>query len=336
MRAAIFGLGGTELSPREYAFFRRADPWAFILFARNVADPEQLRRLTQDLRACVGRNCLVFIDQEGGRVQRLRPPHWRDYPSGADYLDVYRRDARAGLRAVWLGHRLIAHDLCESGIDASCAPVLDIPRAGADPIIGDRALGHDPDTVVALANAAMAGLSAGGCATVVKHIPGHGRADVDSHLALPVIRANDLSDDTAPFQALSDAAMAMTAHAIYASEDAERPATLSPTLIQNLIRRRIGFDGLLMTDDLDMKALSGAPGALARDAIAAGCDVVLQCSGDMDTMEAIAREVPQLSGKALERARIAEWSRGRAEKLDVEAARAEFEALVPSRLAAAA
>jgi len=330
MLSAIFGLEGTSLSPSEYSFFRESDPWAFILFARNVSDRVQLRALTNELRACVGRDALIFIDQEGGRVQRMRPPHWTDYPSGADYHTIYQRDPKAGLRATWLGHRLIAHDLREVGVTASCAPVLDIPRKGADPIISDRAFGETADPVIAHAHAAMAGLSAGGVATVIKHIPGHGRAEVDSHKALPVILANDLSEDMQPFKHLNRATMAMTAHAVYSYADSKRPITLSESGIKTLIREEIGFDGLLMTDDLDMKALTGRPQTLARKALAAGCDVVLQCSGDMKTMVSVANGCHDLSVKALERARLAEWSRGHADPFDVEAGRAELSALMGS------
>jgi len=322
--STIFGLSGTRLTPSEYSFFRETDPWAFILFARNVSDRVQLSALTNELRACVRRDCLIFIDQEGGRVQRLRPPHWTNYPSGSDYHCIYTKDARAGRRAVWLGHRLIAHDLREVGITASCAPVLDIPRKNADPIISDRAFGTTPRDVVSLAHASMAGLSAGGVATVIKHIPGHGRAEVDSHKALPTIRANDLSDDIAPFQAFSDAYMAMTAHAVYAQADAKQPITLSKRGISKLIRDKIGFDGLLMTDDLDMKALSGRPQTLARKALDAGCDVVLQCSGDMPTMQRVAKGSRELDGRPLRRALLAEASVLRPEALDASAARKEL------------
>ena len=330
MLSAILGLSGTRLTPTEYGFFREADPWAFILFARNVSDRVQLSALTAELRACVGRDCLIFIDQEGGRVQRLRPPHWHDYPSGADYHAVFARDANAGRRAVWLGHRLIAHDLREVGVTASCAPVLDIPRQGADPIISDRAFGDTPDDVVSLAHASMAGLSAGGVATVIKHIPGHGRAEVDSHKALPTIRANDLSDDLAPFRAFSDAYMAMTAHAVYPQVDATQPITLSKRGIRSLIREDIGFDGLLMTDDLDMKALSGRPDTLARKALEAGCDVVLQCSGDMATMRKVAAGSRTIDGKALRRALLAEASALRPEPFAAARAREELASLMAS------
>jgi beta-N-acetylhexosaminidase len=328
MLSAIFGLEGTSLSPSEYTFFRDTDPWAFILFARNVSDRVQLRALTNQLRACVGREALIFIDQEGGRVQRMRPPHWTDYPSGSDYHALYQRDRQSGLRATYLGHRLIAHDLREVGVTASCAPVLDIPTKGSDPIISDRAFGTTPPPVIAHAHAAMAGLSAGGVATVIKHIPGHGRAEVDSHKALPVIRANSLSDDMEPFKHLNRATMAMTAHAVYSLIDSKRPITLSETGIKALIREEIGFDGLLMTDDLDMKALTGRPQTLARKALEAGCDVVLQCSGDMKTMISVTKGCHDLSGKALERARMAEWSVGHPDPFDVEAGRAELSALV--------
>ena len=323
MLSAIFGLSGERLRPAEYAFFRESDPWGFILFARNVRDRAQMRVLCEQLRSCVGRDAPIFIDQEGGRVQRMRPPEWFDYPSGADY-----RAARRPLRAVWLGQRLIAHDLREVGVTVSCAPVLDVPRPGADPIIGDRALGKTANEVVALAHAAMAGLSAGGVGTVIKHVPGHGRADVDSHLELPIVRAQSLEEDFAPFWHLRDAFMAMTAHVVYTRIDPERPITLSPNGIAEVVRGEIGFDGLLMTDDLDMRALSGAPEALARDALAAGCDLVLQCNGELAIMESVARGCRTLEGAALRRARLAECSIGRPELLDVEAARAELAELL--------
>ena len=328
MLSVIFGMGGERLSPNERAFFREADPWAFILFARNIADRKQVRALVNELRATVGRDCLVFVDQEGGRVQRMQPPEWYDYPSGADYARVYARDRVAGRRATWLGHRLIAHDLREVGVTASCAPVLDIPRSGADPIISDRAFGDTPEQVVDIAHAAMSGLSAGGVATVIKHIPGHGRAEVDSHVALPVIHANDLSDDYAPFRKLSAATMAMTAHAVYALADAKLPITLSAKAIRNVIRDEIGFDGLLMTDDLDMKALTGRPDTLARRALTAGCDVVLQCNGELKVMEKVARGSRELAGKPLERARVAEWTVSRPEPFDEAEARRELAELL--------
>ncbi|MEM7729977.1 MAG: beta-N-acetylhexosaminidase [Pseudomonadota bacterium] len=307
--AAILGLSGPRLTANEKAFFRDVDPWAFILFSRNVESPSQVERLCGELRHAVGREALIFVDQEGGRVQRLKAPHWRAYPTGAAYAAIHADDPGRGRRAVWLGHRLIADDLRAVGITADCAPVLDLPQPGADPIISDRALGDDVTGIVDLAHAAMSGLMAGGVAPVVKHIPGHGRATVDSHLALPQIDAllEELTDtDFVPFRRLADAPMAMTAHAVYSQAD-DRPVTTSPKALQRLIRERIGFDGLLMSDDLDMKALTGNSLVhKTRDALAAGCDVALQCSGQLPDMVEVANGASPLSGRALERAQVAE------------------------------
>ncbi|MGB3457574.1 MAG: beta-N-acetylhexosaminidase [Litorimonas sp.] len=329
--ATILGLSGTRLSDDERAFFRDADPWAFILFARNVDSPEQVNALCQDLRDAVGRDALVFVDQEGGRVQRLKAPHWRAYPTGSTYAALHERDPVQGRRAAYLGHRLIADDLRAVGITADCAPVLDLPQPDADPIISDRALGDKTDRIVDLAHAAMSGLMSGGVAPVIKHIPGHGRATVDSHLALPRIdTARDLLDrtDFVPFRKLKDAPMAMTAHAVYTSED-DRPVTTSSKALQTLIRDAIGFDGLLMSDDLDMKALTGnSLAAKTRDALAAGCDIALQCSGQLSDMIDVARGAKPLRDRALDRARVAELSAGTPDPLDRRAAEVEFDALL--------
>lgn len=330
--ATIFGVSGLILSEKERAFFADAQPWGFILFARNVDHPDQVRRLCDDLRSSVGRNALIFIDQEGGRVRRLRPPHWRDYPSGAIYSEIYRANKRSGRRAIWLGHRLIADDLRALGITANCAPVLDLPQAGADPIISDRAFGASADQIVDLGHAAMSGLMAGGVAPVIKHLPGHGRATVDSHLALPVIDTDQATlarTDMAAFKPLAGVPMAMTAHAVYTAVDTGAPMTLSPKGIQTLIREAIGFDGLLMTDDLDMKALQGnSLTSKAEAALSAGCDVVLHCSGEMPDMMDVAKGVSPLSGKGLMRAQIAEYCAGQANDFDRVSAASEFEALL--------
>ncbi|MCG8441019.1 MAG: beta-N-acetylhexosaminidase, partial [Caulobacterales bacterium] len=260
-RACILGCAGPGLTDDERAFFADAAPWGFILFARNIASPDQLRALTGELRAAVGREALIFIDQEGGRVQRLRPPHWPDRPPAGALGALHRRDAVAGLEACRLHHRLIAADLRAVGVTADCAPMVDVRRPGADPIVGDRAFSDAPEAVSALGRAALDGLTAGGVAGVVKHMPGHGRADADSHLALPHVDA-DAADldavDLAPFRTLRDAPMGMTAHVRYAAWDDRRPATTSPRVICDVIRGAIGFDGLLMTDDLSMKALDGS------------------------------------------------------------------------------
>ena len=329
--AAILGLAGPQLSDAEAAFFRDADPWAFILFKRNVETPEQVRRLCGTLRDAVGRDALVFVDQEGGRVQRLRAPHWRAYPTGATYAALHTADKAAGRRAAYLGHRLIADDLRSVGITADCAPVLDLPQPGADPIISDRALGDTVAQIVDLAHAATAGLMAGGVAPVIKHIPGHGRATVDSHLALPRIE-DDIdaldSTDFEPFRVLRDAPMAMTAHAVFSAVDGE-PVTLSHRAIHGVIRDRIGFDGLLMSDDLDMKALSGDDLAAKTTAcLDAGCDVALQCSGKMAAMVQVVRGARALEGNALHRARIAELCAATPADFDREAAESEFDQLL--------
>ncbi|MFC0283248.1 beta-N-acetylhexosaminidase [Camelimonas abortus] len=329
-RALIAGLSGPELTDGERRFFREADPWGFILFRRNVRDREQLRRLTGSLRETVGRQAPVLVDQEGGRVQRLAPPLWPAYPPGRAYGQV---PSRSGQReAAWLGARLIAHDLREAGIDVNCLPVLDVPAPGAHDVIGDRAYGETPETVSRLGRAAAEGLLAGGVAPVIKHIPGHGRAGVDSHLALPVVGAS-LAEleacDFAPFRALADMPMAMTAHVVYTAVDPEQPATTSARVIGEIVRGSIGFDGLLMSDDLSMQALQGDLGSRARRAFAAGCDVALHCNGDMAEMQAIAAEAPLLAGRALARA---ESALGRVlrqpEPLDVAAARARLAELL--------
>ena len=326
--AAIFGCAGTTLSERERDFFRDADPTGFILFQRNCDSPAQVRALVDSLRAGVGReDALVLIDQEGGRVQRLKPPHWPAYPPAARLAAL---GERAG-EAVWLGARLIADDLARLGITVDCLPVLDLPASGADPIIGDRAYGQDPARVASLGHAACAGLLAGGVLPVVKHIPGHGRASVDSHLALPRVetpRAVLEASDFVPFRALADMPLAMTAHIVYTAIDAEHPATLSRKVIDEVIRSSIGFDGLLMTDDLSMRALGGSFAGRAAAAVAAGCDVLLHCNGDMAEMAEIAGAAPRLSDAARARLARAQARRGAAEPIDRPALEARFAALL--------
>ncbi|HRO12094.1 MAG TPA: glycoside hydrolase family 3 N-terminal domain-containing protein, partial [Amaricoccus sp.] len=275
-RAAIFGCAGPELTPEEGRFFAEAAPWGFILFARNVESPAQLRRLTDALRDSVGRDAPVLVDQEGGRVARLRPPHWREWLPALE--ECARLPAARRGRAMHLRYRLIAGELRAAGIDVDCAPVLDVARAETHAIIRNRCYGGDPGEVAAIGRAVAEGLLAGGVLPVIKHMPGQGRAPLDSHLELPLVEADRaaLAEDFAPFRALADLPMAMTAHVVYAAIDPGAPATLSPVVVR-LMREEIGFGGLLMTDDISMRALSGGLGERAARALAAGCDIVLHC-----------------------------------------------------------
>ena len=294
MTPAIFGLEGTSLTATERDFFRESQPFGFILFGRNVAQRSQLRALTDDLRSLTGRDQLpILIDQEGGRVARMQAPEWPAYPPAAIFEALFAHDPSRGLQACALNFEALALDLAEVGITVTCAPVLDLPVAGAHDVIGDRAFSQNPDHVAALGDACLAGLRAGGVEGVIKHIPGHGRSAVDSHQALPRVSASDgeLASDLLPFQALSGALMAMTAHVIFDAWDADQCVTLSPTVIDQVIREKIGFDGLLMSDDLDMKALSGEIGELARASQRAGCDVVLNCWAKMTDMVSIAEKL---------------------------------------------
>jgi beta-N-acetylhexosaminidase len=306
--SAIYGCTGPELSAGEKTFFRDAQPWGFILFARNIVSPDQVLHLTAALREAAGRDVPILIDQEGGRVQRLRPPHWRSWPAGRRYGEVYERNAEKGLRAAYLGARLMAAELRSTGITVDCLPVLDVPVPGAHDVIGDRAYAGEPGAVAALGLAAAEGLMAGGVLPVVKHIPGHGRAGVDSHEKLPVVDASldELARmDFAPFRALRTMPFAMTAHVIYTALDPDNPATTSAAVIRDTIRGRIGFEGLLMSDDLSMKALRGGLAERTRAALAAGCDLVLHCNGDMAEMEAVAAAATMLRGESLARAEAA-------------------------------
>jgi len=316
--ACIFGCMGQGLSADERAFFRDAKPWGFILFARNIGTAEQVRALTRTLREAVDdESTLIFIDQEGGRVQRLKPPLARLRHPSLPFGELYKRDPDAATRAVYLNHRLLAYELAAVGIDADCAPCVDLLHPDGHGIIGDRAFGTDPDLVAALGRAACDGLRSGGVVPVIKHIPGHGRAAVDSHLALPVV-ATDLdsldSTDFLPFRALKGEAMAMTAHVVYAAADPDRALTVSTKAIDEIVRGRIGFDGLLLSDDLSMKALGGGLSSRAASAIGAGCDVALHGNGAlvgepvrdlMGELVAVAKACGTLSGKALQRATAA-------------------------------
>ncbi|MEK9624821.1 MAG: beta-N-acetylhexosaminidase [Halieaceae bacterium] len=304
MTPAIFGLEGLVMSSSERDFFRDSAPMGYILFGRNVENRNQLRQLTDDLRELHGSSSLpILIDQEGGRVARMQSPEWFSYPPAAVFESVFVKNPEAAVRACRANFEALALDLAEVGITVTCAPVLDVPVDGAHDVIGDRAFARDPECVSALGRACLEGLLAAGVDGVIKHIPGHGRAAADSHLALPQVSAShtELANDLIPFKALADASMAMTAHVIYERWDSERCATLSPTVIQDVIRGEIGFDGLLMSDDLDMKALSGDIGDLAREAQAAGCDVVLNCWAKMNDMVAIAEKMSAPSSKTLDR-----------------------------------
>ena len=306
--ASIYGCEGTGLSEREARFFREAKPWGFILFARNISDPAQVRRLVGDLREAAGHDAEVLIDQEGGRVQRLTPPNWRRYPPGRRYGEIYEQDAEQGLHAARLGAQLIAAELRHLGITVDCLPVLDVPVPGAHDVIGDRAYADVPGPVAALGLAAAEGLLSGGVLPVIKHVPGHGRAGVDSHKSLPVVDtpAAELSRiDFGPFHALRHMPLAMTAHVVYSALDPDRPATTSPLVIEKVIREEIGFGGVLMSDDLSMEALKGTLAERARQSLEAGCDLVLHCNGKMGEMEQVAAEVPILSGEPLGRSETA-------------------------------
>lgn len=325
-RALILGCRGPELGAAERAFLSRVDPWGFILFGRNVAGPEQLRRLTADLRDAVGRDAPILIDQEGGRVARLRAPAWREWRPALE--DCARLPAGLRERAMRLRYELIASELLAVGVDVDCAPVLDLALPDTHAIIRDRAYGSDPEEVARIGRAVAEGLLAGGVLPVMKHIPGHGRARVDSHLDLPRVGASraELAADFAPFRALADLPMAMTAHIVFEAIDDQAPATLSPAMVA-LIRGEIGFDGLLMTDDLSMKALSGPFGARAERALAAGVDMLLHCNGEAAEAAAVAEAAPRLAGRAAERAAAALALRRGAGAADTAALDAEFAGL---------
>jgi beta-N-acetylhexosaminidase len=319
--SVIYGLGGPRLSPDEKAFFRDIDPWGFILFARNIEGINQVSRLTLELRDCVGRDAPILIDQEGGRVARLRPPTWRAAPAAQRFADLWFVDEELAIEATRVNHRLLAHELRTIGVDVDCAPVADLRIEGADDIIGDRAFGTTPEPIIHLGRAAMEGLMAGGVAPIIKHIPGHGRAKADSHLELPVVPEEHglLSEtDFAPFKGLNDAVMAMTAHIVYADIDRDQPATQSADVVGKVIRGEIGFDGLLMTDDLSMKALSGSFRERGELSLKAGCDMLLHCNGQMTEMIGVAEGATGLAGKALERAEAAERVRETIEDFDPE------------------
>jgi beta-N-acetylhexosaminidase len=331
-RAFITGISGPALTAEEREFVRDFRPWGFILFKRNAENPAQVVRLVDELRETVGdSDAPVLIDQEGGRVQRLRPPHWPLYPSGAALGALYDLDHPLGLSAARLSARLIAADLSDLGVTVDCLPLADVPIAGADDVIGDRAYGNDPDKVAAIARAVTEGLQQGGVLPVLKHIPGHGRATADSHLSLPRVensRTELERTDFAAFRPLADLPMAMTAHVVFSALDPAQPATTSATIIREVIRGVIGFQGLLMSDDVSMNALAGSLAERTRAIVGAGCDMVLYCNGKFDEMREVAREAPELSGKALQRAQQALASRKAPLPFDRAGARAELDALM--------
>lgn len=338
-RAFITGASGRSLTTEEREFLREQRPWGFILFRRNVDNPLQVARLVQEFREAVeDSDAPVLIDQEGGRVQRLGPPHWPVYPAGATFGVLYDRDRDTGLKAARLSAQLIAADLADLGITVDCLPLADVPVPGADAVIGDRAYGADPHKVATIARAVTEGLEQGGVLPVLKHIPGHGRATADTHHRLPVVET--LKDeleavDFAAFCPLADLPMAMTAHVVFSAIDAAQPATTSATIIEQVIRGTIGFQGLLMSDDVSMNALTGSIAQRTRAILAAGCDIVLHCNGKLDEMRQVAGETPELSGSALDRARRALAARKTPQPFDREAARAELDALTAAGTASA-
>jgi len=331
MRAFICGVRGTALSGPERAFLRNAEPWGVILFPRNVETPEQLVRLTASVRETLGRDAAVLIDQEGGRIQRLGPPHWPSYPPGVAYGRLYDRCAEDAERAAYLGAYLMAADLVAVGIDVDCLPVADVPIVGANSVIGDRAYGETPQKVAAIARKMAEGLLQCGVLPVLKHIPGHGRATSDSHHALPVVEAERstlLATDFAAFRSLRDLPIGMTAHVVYAAIDPVAPATTSATVVHDVIRGWIGFSGLLMSDDVSMGALSGPLHERSRAAIAAGCDIVLHCNGDLAEMEDVAAAVPALEREGAARAERALARRRPSARQDTVDLRGEWAALM--------
>jgi beta-N-acetylhexosaminidase len=305
-RAVIFGCDGHVLTPDEFAFFRDVRPWGFILFGRNCGSPEQVRSLTASMRECLGRaDVPILVDQEGGRVQRLRGPHWRPRPPAGTFGTISRQNPREARDLAYDNARIMSAELASLGINVDCTPCVDVPVEGAHNIIGDRAFGNDPWVVASLGQSVIDGMIDGGVLPIIKHIPGHGRAMADSHMNLPVVdtpRDELERTDFTPFRALARAHLGMTAHVVYSAIDPTAPATTSKTVIDEVVRGYIGFDGLLMTDDLTMRALQGTLTERVKNSIAAGCDMILHCTRNMDEMREIAAATPMLSGKALERA----------------------------------
>ena len=304
MQAAIYGLEGFAMKEDERAFFLDAEPAGFILFRRNCENQDQLLRLTDSFRSIAGRDDVpILIDQEGGRVARMRPPEWPAFPAAEKFANLYRAAPSSAIEAVRANARALALMLRSVGVNVNALPLLDVRQEGATDIIGDRALGSEPMQVAALGRAVLDGMASAGVIGIVKHMPGHGRALVDSHKELPIVTAgaDELEIDLEPFERLAAAPMGMTAHVVYTAWDDQRPASLSPIVIRDIIRERIGFDGLLMSDDLGMEALKGDFASRARDVVAAGCDLALHCSGKMDEMVAVASAVPALSNEGHDR-----------------------------------
>ena len=330
-RAFITGVAGLALTADERAFLREAQPWGLIIFKRNVSTPSQVQELVSSFRDILSWRAPVLVDQEGGRVQRLGPPHWAAYPPGACYGQIYDEEQVLGLETAQLAGRLIADDLGARGIDVDCLPIADVPVPGSNPVIGDRAYGTDPAKVAAIAGAIARGLEAGGVLPVLKHLPGHGRATADSHHKLPVVdtdRATLEKTDFAAFRPLKDLPLGMTAHVVFSAIDPDAPATTSVTMVRQVIRGFIGFQGLLMSDDVSMNALSGTIVERSRAALGAGCDVVLHCNGDLKEMEQVAGETAMLDGEAGKRADRALVARGAPEDFDAEAGRASFNKII--------
>src|ERR1700712_3457358 len=331
-RAFITGVSGLTLTADERDFICAERPWGFILFKRNIETPAQVTALITELKGSIDESdAPVLIDQEGGRVQRFGPPHWPIYPPGAVFGTLYDIDRKLGLAAARLSARLIAVDLNDLGISVDCLPLADVPVEGADAVIGNRAYGTDPDKVAAIGRAVTEGLEQGGILPVLKHIPGHGRATADTHFKLPVVDTAETElerIDFAAFKPLAALPMAMTAHVVFSAIDPAQPATTSATIIEQVIRGTIGFQGLLMSDDVSMNALAGSIAERTRASIAAGCDIILHCNGKLDEMREVARETPELSGKALDRAKQALASRKMPQPFDRAAGRAELDELI--------
>lgn len=329
---AIYGCGGPTLAEAERRFFAEAQPWGFILFARNIRDRDQVRRLAGELRASVGdENAPVLIDQEGGRVARLGPPLWKTRPPAARFGALYAHSAEKAREAAYLNARLMANDLSELGISVDCAPVLDVPVEGADAVIGDRAFSGDPAVVIDLGRAVLDGMLDGAVLPVMKHIPGHGRATADSHKALPHVTttAEDLSaSDFVTFRSLNHCPLAMTAHVVFDAIDPQRPVTTSPKVIRDVIRGEIGFEGVLISDDLSMDALKGPLAVRAKAALFAGCDIVLHCSGKIDEMQAVAAEAKPLKDQWEKRCQAALGHLAPPQPLDAEAGEARLAQLL--------
>jgi beta-N-acetylhexosaminidase len=330
VRAVIFGCDGHVLTADEVAFFRAVQPWGFILFGRNCGSPEQVRRLTTSMRELLGReNAPILVDQEGGRVQRLRAPNWKARPAAGSFGSISRQNPRAARDLAYDNARVMAAELCDLGINVDCTPCVDVPVEGAHNIIGDRAFANDPWVVASLGQAVIDGMTDSGVLPVIKHIPGHGRARADSHMELPVVdtpREELERTDFTPFRALARAPLGMTAHVVYSAIDPTAPATTSKKVIDEVVRGFIGFDGLLMTDDLTMRALKGTLAERTKASIAAGCDMILHCTRNMDEMREIADAAPVLSGKALERAQRALGALSRPKPFDIAATQSRVDA----------